>query len=222
MPLRPDFVVSVDDGQVSPRLGRDAKVTWDARNDKIKESIKNTWAAAVEDGTVEGDIVYDNVTCKVPPAGDQPAIRCPDLGDVAFTVSLHGASLHRDGETNDERSYGYFVMVRGRLINTDDAALYLAPPSYGTFYRMQVVIHADGLDPDLLADRGRMRAVVRDVAAVSLWRGEREQESAPVGIAVWGRRHRRPGAALQRAPSARIPGNPPRTSRISRNKGTGA
>lgn len=157
MPLRPDFVVSVDDGQVSPRLGRDAKVTWDARNDKIKESIKNTWAAAVEDGTVEGEIVYDNITCKVPPAGDQPAIRFPDLGDVAFTVSLHGASLHRDGETNDERSYGYFVMVRGRLINTDDAALYLAPPSYGTFYRMQVVIHADGLDPDLLADRGRMR-----------------------------------------------------------------
>ena len=48
-------------------------------------------------------------------------------------------------------------MVRGRLINPDDPLLLLSDPSFATFYRAQFVIHADGLDADLLADRGRIR-----------------------------------------------------------------
>jgi hypothetical protein len=62
-------------------------------------------------------------------------------------------------------------MVRERLLNPEDAQLGLTDPSFGTFYRSQYVIHADGLDTDLLADRERLHqktprtkefAVIRD------------------------------------------------------------
>jgi hypothetical protein len=156
MPLRPDFAVSVDDEPVNPRLGGGARVTWTAHDGKIKDALKNVWAEAVAAGDVAGQLSFD-VTRPAPPADDEPAVRFPALGEAAVTVSLYAHSLHRESEAKDERSYGFFVMVLGRLINADDPALYLAPPSYGTFYRMQIVIRADGLDVDLLADRGRLR-----------------------------------------------------------------
>lgn len=157
MPLRPDFSVWVDDCKVSPRLGRDALLTWDATSERPREALKNAWAAAAAENHVEGEIEFEGITCSIPPETEVPAIRLPQLGKVAFKVNLYAHSLHREDESKDERSYGFFVMVRGRLINTDDPNLYLSPPSYGAFYRMQIVIHADGLDTDLLADRGRLR-----------------------------------------------------------------
>jgi len=48
-------------------------------------------------------------------------------------------------------------MVRGRLVNPDDDKLFLHDPSFGTFYRSQFIIQANGIDAELLADRESLR-----------------------------------------------------------------
>lgn len=160
MPLRPDFQVEVDDEEVAPRLGKGATVSWTLQDDKVKEALEVAWAQAKEDGNVDGDIAFGAVR-KDPDGEEQPAVTLPAVGVVSAELNLFSDSLQRENESKDERSYGFFVMVRDRLLNTEDAELYLAPPSFGTFYRMQAVIRADGLDADLLADRGRLRDSAR-------------------------------------------------------------
>ncbi len=160
MPLRPDFSIEVDDKPVEPRLGKGAMVTWDVAESKVKEALKTAWSEAVERGEVSGKIKFGAKRTN-PDGTEEAAIELPEIGVVSASLSLFSDSLQRDDESKDERSYGFFVMVVDRLLNTEDAQLYLAPPSYGTFYRMQAVIRADGLDADLLADRGRLRSSAR-------------------------------------------------------------
>jgi hypothetical protein len=59
-------------------------------------------------------------------------------------------------------------MVRDRLLNPDDAKLFLHDPSFAVFYRVQFVIHADALDDVLLADRERLRRDTESVNELSL------------------------------------------------------
>jgi uncharacterized protein YjiS (DUF1127 family) len=160
MPLRPDFKVEVDDKAVVPRLGKDAMVSWDLDEEKVKQALETAWKEAKDDGSVDGDIAF-GASREDPDGAEKPAVQFPALGLVSAELNLFANSLQREGESKDERSYGFFVMVLDRLLNAEDAQLYLAPPSYGTFYRMQAIIRADGLDADLLADRGRLRDSVR-------------------------------------------------------------
>lgn len=160
MPLRPDFKVEVDDKDVVPRLGKDAMVSWDFGEEKIRQALETAWKEAKDKGTVDGEVTLD-ATREDPDGTEKPAVELPSLGVVSAELNLFTDSLQREGESKDERSYGFFVMVLDRLLNTEDAELYLAPPSFGTFYRMQAIIRADGLDVDLLADRGRLRDSVR-------------------------------------------------------------
>ena len=162
MPLRPDFRVWVEDAEVATRLGRGATTTWDLQEDVVRAAIQSAWREARTAGHVAGEIDFDVAA---------PAIRLPALSDVTGTVSLFATSLQRAGETRDERSYGFFVMVRDRLLNVDDEKLFLADPSFGTFYRSQYVIHADGLDANVLADRGRLKEDVRTRELAVLQRG---------------------------------------------------
>src|SRR5690606_27247900 len=72
------------------------------------------------------------------------------------TIRLFDRSLKGTAADNVARSYGFFVRVRGRLINPEDGLFHLKPPSYGTYYSSQFIIDADGLDASLLADRERI------------------------------------------------------------------
>ena len=96
---------------------------------------------------MNGDVVFG------PGEHDQPVATLPSLGEVRATVRMFAESLRSSDDDDADRSHGFFVMVRDRLLNPDDALLFLPPPSYGTFYRCQYVIHANGLDAVLLADR---------------------------------------------------------------------
>lgn len=160
MPLRPDFKVEVDDSPVSPRLGKGATTSWGVADDKVKVALRNAWKEAIESDDVDGEIKF-GLARKDPDGTERAAIELPSVGLVSVELNLFKDSLQREDESKDERSYGFFVMVLDRLLNTEDAELYLAPPSFGTFYRMQAVIRADGLDQDLLADRGRLRDSTR-------------------------------------------------------------
>ena len=81
------------------------------------------------------------------------------------------AEIYRDLLTtgkSDElgRSHGFFVYVLGRLINVEDGHFGIPPDElrHGTFGRIRVVIHMDGLDEHLQSDREHIRdgPVLRD------------------------------------------------------------
>lgn len=65
------------------------------------------------------------------------------------------------GNKSDElgRSHGFFVYVLGRLINVVDGHFGIMPDElrHGTFGRIRVVVHMDGLDAFLQSDRERIR-----------------------------------------------------------------
>ncbi|MHB2032977.1 MAG: ATP-binding protein [Gemmatimonadaceae bacterium] len=57
------------------------------------------------------------------------------------------------------RSHGFFVYVLGRLINVEDGHFGISPDElrHGTFGRIRVVVHMDGLDEHLQSDREHIR-----------------------------------------------------------------
>lgn len=73
------------------------------------------------------------------------------------------AEVYRDlltGKSDEiSRSHGFFVYVLGRLINVEDGHFGISPDElrHGTFGRIRVVIHMDGLDEYLQSDRERIR-----------------------------------------------------------------
>ena len=62
-------------------------------------------------------------------------------------------SLHAGKSADLGRSHGFFVKVRGRLINEEDPLLGLSPLSYQTFNRFRADLTADDLDEVLTAPR---------------------------------------------------------------------
>ena len=154
MPLRPDFRVFLGDEEVSSKIEKSAVVTWDMGSAELQESITGAWKGGNASGVVSGvpDFAVN--------ADGRPVVQLAELGDVRTEVRLFPDSLRKSGDEGQEenRSYGFFIMVRDRLINPDDPQVFLQPPSYGTFYRSQYVVYADGLDSILLADREHLVA----------------------------------------------------------------
>ncbi len=160
MPLRPDFRVFVDDVAVVSKLARDdALDEWDFGDKRLKDALNREWNDAKSSAEVTGSVSFGAA------AGVDPArplekvsyVDLPKLGRIHGTVRLFERSLEAGRSAEQGRSSGFFVMVRGRLVNPNDDKLFLHEPSFGTFYRSQYVLHIDGLDEDLLADRERLR-----------------------------------------------------------------
>jgi hypothetical protein len=159
MPLRPDFGVFVNDVAVVPKLARDGAVrAWTFGDEEFVAALTGKWAEAVKRSAVEGELRFVSFAGLDPAASDEevPAVVFPELGTAWGTTTLYDRSLDLGKADDEGRSYGFFILVRGRLINPDDDKLFLSEPSFGTFYRSQFVINADGLDEDLLADRERL------------------------------------------------------------------
>lgn len=162
MPLRDDFAVWVEDQRVVSSLEAKAAQTWLLDEEALRESVAGAWADAKAKGHVDG---YIDLDPPAPPADEQdtddlaledPAWTFPTLGRVTAKVRLFEDSLARYGD-DEGRSFGFFLRVRDRLVNADDDKLLLNDPSFGTFYRSQYQIRADGLDDELLADRESLR-----------------------------------------------------------------
>jgi len=77
------------------------------------------------------------------------------LGKVTGYLELYEDELSRGKSTQIERSNGFFVYVRGRMININDAGFGLERDllQHGTFSRMRAVAHIDDLDDDLRSSR---------------------------------------------------------------------
>jgi Holliday junction resolvase len=169
MPLRPDFKVWLNDQPVTPKLEQGITAQWSFADSALQETLKVQWADAVRRGDVRRPLDVVSGDSFEPrfgtAAGLDPAhpedevgyVELPYLGRVWGTVTLFDHSVFKNRASDQGRSHGFFFMVRGRLINPDDDVVFLHDPSYGTFYRTQIVVHADGLDAELLADRENVR-----------------------------------------------------------------
>ncbi|MFD4587925.1 ATP-binding protein [Streptomyces sp. NPDC058434] len=79
--------------------------------------------------------------------GSAPAYRLPLAGAIWGQAQLFEDSLQRGNSEKLGRSHGFFVRVRNRLINLDDASFNVGPDlHHGTLSRFNMVINADELD----------------------------------------------------------------------------
>ncbi|MDQ2747348.1 MAG: ATP-binding protein, partial [Acidobacteriota bacterium] len=162
MPLRPDFEIFVNDEKVESKMESNANTLWDFDTEEVKEQIKANWKDAVadlENLEINGEITFGKeigLNAKEP-TKEIAYIEFPDLGKVWSEVKLFEKPLNDTKADRIGRSYGFFIMVRERLINPDDAQYILSPdPHFGTFYRCQYFLHFNK-DEDLLADRERFK-----------------------------------------------------------------
>ncbi len=78
----------------------------------------------------------------------------PTLKNIRGKITLHEKSLVRGKSEKWGHSHGIFLMIRGRLINTDNPLLNgINELNHATFNRMRFEIHADGLNDLLTSGR---------------------------------------------------------------------
>ncbi len=172
MPFRPDFCVYVDDDDLEPRIAEGAFLTWTFADQEPRDQLVADWEDAQQLALVEGEPAFTDQSREV--------TTLPSLGDVRVKVRLFRESLFKGRSSDLDRSYGFFVMVRDRLLNPDDPLLLMHDPSFGTFYRTQFVIYADGLDAELLADREHIQstsAMAQELSVVqaAIYRAARDE-----------------------------------------------
>ncbi len=148
LPLRDDFSIYLDGAKLEPsKTGKGRLKKWILGRD-IDELPK---PALAEIETRED---------KNQPTDSETrfGLEHPVLGRITGY-----AEAYRDLLTgkSDElgRSHGFFVYVFGRLINVEDDHFGIPPDElrHGTFGRIRVVIHMNGLDEHLQSDRERIR-----------------------------------------------------------------
>ena len=168
MPLRPDFRINVNGNKVESKLKKQAVVNWDFGSKEVVDVIRSRWDNAVAKSEVHPIVEFDSRAGLDPnaPTEEIPFVRFAHLGPVWGHVRLFDDTLLKYRSAEHGRSHGFFLFVRGRLLNPDDDQLFLPDPSFQTFYRSQFVIYADDLDDKLLADRQRLRedeSVVQEI-----------------------------------------------------------
>lgn len=158
MPLRPDFQVFLDSQEINARATITGEVeAWDFSRQDLQDQVKQLWRSAEAARLVSGDVsfIVQKGVDPSDPEREVPCVVTPELGMSWGTAKLYKQSLSEGRVAEYGRSVGFFIMVRERLINPEDPLFLLPDPSYGAFNRSQYVLHVDGLDADLLADRER-------------------------------------------------------------------
>ena len=160
MPLRPDFSIWVNEHAVESRLDRRGFKLWNFGSKEVLDAVKSRWDGAVKQGSAVPILQCGTKRGLDPhePNEETPYIRFKHLGVVWGTVRLFDETLLKYRSADKGRSHGFFLVVRGRLLNPDDEQLFLPDPSFQTFYRSQFIVCADDLDDYVLADRERLRS----------------------------------------------------------------
>jgi hypothetical protein len=84
----------------------------------------------------------------------------PELGRITGYMEMFEDPIDTGKSTDIERSHGFFVYVRERLVNIDDAGFGISRNllRHGTFSRFRMVVHIDRLDEELRSSRETLRA----------------------------------------------------------------
>jgi hypothetical protein len=133
LPINPQFNLYFNGEQLKPG--------------KINAPLIQNWQIG------ENDEVAKSLNYEVSKNTKSLSVVIPGLGKVWGEVELFENPVTVGKAENWGRSHGFFVMVRGRLINLHDELFGLEALSHGTFSRFRMVIHADGLDDYLRATR---------------------------------------------------------------------
>jgi hypothetical protein len=145
MPIRDDFKLYLDGDKVEPA--------------KISNSLIQKWI-------IGKDIIQLPKPCpqdfeatedeSVPIVSvDRYGISQEELGRITGYVELYVDDISGGKSENINRSNGFFVYVRGRLINTDDPGFGIERNllRHGTFLRLRAVVNIDALDDVLRSSR---------------------------------------------------------------------
>lgn len=76
-----------------------------------------------------------------------------NLKGVHGEFILYEDSLVEGKSSELGRSHGIFLIIRGRLINLEDALLGMDAFSHGAFNRCRIIVNADELDKNLTSTR---------------------------------------------------------------------
>jgi hypothetical protein len=149
LPLRDDFEITLNGTKLEPSK---------ADKKPIKKWILGKDITQLAKPAPKGiDAVEDR---------DQPAnsdtrygLQHDAVGRITGYAEVYRELLTGKSDQLLGRSYGFFVYVRGRLINVEDGHFGISPDElrHGTFGRTRIVVHMDGLDEHLQSDREHLR-----------------------------------------------------------------
>lgn len=150
LPLSPRFNLFLNGERLTPsRMQIKPLAEWQmGQDDKVAEKLKLTTRPNI------------------------PAVEIDGVGFVRGEAAIYEDPLTGGKANQWGRSHGFFVMVRGRLINIEDPLFGIPALSHSTFSRFRMVIHADGLDEVLRSTR---ETVMESEGVVALQRYLREK-----------------------------------------------
>ncbi len=134
LPINPEFNLFLNGNRVEP--------------EKLSQTRIGTWVIGQNDNSAKS---LDFEESKI--GSGIPAIKIPQLGPIWGEVELFEDALAFGKSEDWGRSHGFFVIVRGRLLNIQDELFGLEALSHGAFQRFRMIVHADGLDEHLRATR---------------------------------------------------------------------
>ena len=140
LPINPQFNLYLNANSIEP--------------EKLTQKVLQTWLIGEADKSAE-QLDYPSIR---PSRGKRPELKIPNLGPISGQVELFEDALAFGKSEQWGRSHGFFVMVRGRLINMHDELFGLEALSHGAFQRFRMVVQADGLDNYLRATRENVSA----------------------------------------------------------------
>ena len=121
---------------------------------------------------------------------------------VRGSAMVGARSLHSGKSADLGRSHGFFVKVRGRLINEEDPLFGLSPLSYQTFNRFRADITVDDLDTVVTAPREGIEDSPPETrfaatARRAILRGEGQIRGSPQGAGRYSKEKARRGAYVR-------------------------
>lgn len=144
LPLRPDFGIWLNGTKLAPsKQGRGLLKRW-----VLGKDITQLAKPSPRDVTADEDKAADKAS------EHRFGINVPSLGRVSGYAEAYKDLL--TGKSDEiGRSYGFFVYVRGRLLNVVDGHFGISPDElrHGTFGRFRLVVYMDGLDEQLRSNR---------------------------------------------------------------------
>jgi len=150
MPLRDDFKLFLDGDLLEP-----AKVS--------QKPPVHKWVLGKDilgaDKRAEASALDDVQPTEVPKAAPEHryGLTHPSLGRITGYAEVYQDFLTEGKSTEVGRSHGFFVYVRGRLINLDDPLFGIKALRHGTFAKFRLVVNIDNLDEELRSSRETVR-----------------------------------------------------------------
>jgi hypothetical protein len=152
LPLNPEFQLTFNDEELKSSKA-DGETLWSFTVGKDESSLPpsgdNAWGPGAP---VQVQIEHDGAM------SPRAALRLPNAGTLWGEATLYKDPLERGRSEDLARSHGFFIRVRGRLINLYDEDFSIGPElRHGTLTRFRMEVHADDLDEQVASARESLK-----------------------------------------------------------------